>query len=213
MGFLVDSPYIETLQQFLASAKAKDFLASAPDQAAWQTVQVPRISTLVEILEVTAVPREQAACKNHAVVQGVVAKVWERGGNLLARLAIYDDHTSLSDQNGNHNRPRRIPHYTTILFPEGKAGSRAIQVGVKTRLRVAGSLLIRPYRESLREVLLRSRNLTLLQNLPNSDRVADISAVREATYVAAQSAIVFASILSEPKTSSPVPEQSKKVAP
>ena len=68
VGFLVDSPYIETLQQFLASAKAKDFLASAPNQEAWQAVQVPRISTLVEVLEVAALPHEQATSKNQAVI-------------------------------------------------------------------------------------------------------------------------------------------------
>ena len=213
VGFLVDSPYIETLQQFLASARAKDFLSSAPDPAAWQAVQVPRISTLIEVLEVAALPLAKASSINHASVQGVVAKVWERGGNLLARLAMYDEHTHLAGQNGNHNRPRRIPHYVTLLFPEGKVGCRPVDVEAKTRLRATGSLLIRPYRESLREVLLRSRNLALLQELPNSDRVADISAVREAAYVEAQSAILFTRTQPYPKGFSCLPSHSYKAAP
>jgi hypothetical protein len=193
VGYLVDSPYKETLQQFLASARVPDFLSSTPDKGAWEAVQVPRISTLVETLEVAAPTHEHTVSPNQAVVQGVVVKVWERSGNVLARLAMYDAHTRLTGQNGNRNRPRRIPHYITVLFPEGRVGSRLIHFEPKTRLRVAGSLLIQPYRETLREILLRSRNLVLLEGLANSDRAADISAQREATYVVAQSAIVFAS--------------------
>ena len=203
IGYLVDSPYQETLQQFLISARVPDFLSSAPDRGAWEAVQVPRISTLVEILQVSAPTHGQNLSPDQAVVQGVIVKVWERSGHVLARLAIYDAYTRLTGQNGNRNRPRRIPHYITILFPEGRVGGRPIHIEPKTRLRVAGGLLIQPYRETLREILLRSRNLVLLEGLANSDRVADISAQREATYVVARSAIVFANALTHSNAVSP----------
>ena len=191
VGLLVDAPYKETLRQFLAEARAPDFLESVPNQTSWSAVQVPRIATLVEVRELVPVQGERGGFCNHVCVQGVVAKVWERGGNLLARLAIYDEHTTATDQTGNHNRPRRIPHYATALFIEGKAGDREVHVEAKNRLRVTGYLTTRLYRESLKEILLRSRNLALRNDLPNSDRVEDICDTREATYVVVQSAILF----------------------
>ena len=152
IGFLVDSPYIETLRQFLTDAKAPDFLASVPDPANWSSVQVPRISTLVETQELISTQVEKGHCYNRTTIQGVVSKVWERGGNLLARLAIYDEHTLVASPTGNHNRPRRTPHYATILFLDGKVGERPVHLEVKNRLRVIGNLTTRFYRESLKEI-------------------------------------------------------------
>jgi hypothetical protein len=205
IGHLVDAPYIETMRQFLTDARAADFLDSIPDPAGWSAVKVSRVSTIVDAQDVIQTQIEKGKCHNRTTVQGVIAKVWERGGNVLARLAVYDAHTTIASQNGKLDRPRRTPHYVTILFLDGKVNERAVHLEVKNRLRVIGYLSTRFYRESLKEILLRSKNLSLLNNLPNSDRVGDISAAREATYVVAQSAIVFASLGSQAKNAPEIP--------
>jgi hypothetical protein len=195
LGYLVDNPYTETLRQFMSDAKAPDFLENTPNPEDWLPIQIKRVSTLVETQSCNPTHVEKGRCFNRVQVQGIVSKTWESGGSLFARLAIYDRHTRILDpQPGKNGRPRRAAHYVTVVFPEGKAGERAIRLKPRNRLRVSGSLTTRFYPETLREILLRVHKVDLLTNLPNSDRAAEIRALRTATYVVAQSTIVFASL-------------------
>jgi hypothetical protein len=200
-GYLSHTEFEETIRRFLEAADKPDFLERVPpeDLAAWQAIAFKRVNTMfnVEALELLASTKLEGGVINRVVLEGVLAQQWTHAEDVYLRLAVYDQHTPVTGEEGNFGRPRRRPHYITALLPGGKTtGGREVQVHVKDRLRVTGELHDRGYRRSLHELLLAtgSSSVTdLLQRLPNADDLHSISSQQESLHVVASAVIVYAS--------------------
>ncbi len=140
---------------------------------------------------------------NRVVLEGEVAKQWTHSEDAFLRLAVYDAHTRVTKEKGNYGRPRRLPHYITLLLPGGKTtGGREVGVHPKERLRATGELHDRGYRRTLHEMLVGtgSQAVTdLLQRLPNAGELHTISAQQESLHVVVSAVIVYASAGSRQK--------------
>jgi hypothetical protein len=200
-GYLSHTEFDETIRRFLEAADKADFLERVPpeDLAAWQSIAFKRVNTMfnVETLELLDSTKPEGSVINRVVLEGVLAQQWTHAEDVYLRLAVYDQHTPVTGEEGNFGRPRRRPHYITALLPGGKTtGGREVQVHVKDRLRVTGELHDRGYRRTLHELLLAtgSSSVTdLLQRLPNADNLHSISAQQESLHVMASAVIVYAS--------------------
>lgn len=205
-GYLADMPYEESIREFLddvrfprAQKKAKAFpggklIDEFPNREEWDKVRVKRVNTRLEVvdLEIFMEGNNGREIVNFAEVEGIVATAWRWGGDLYARLAIYDCYASILPGNGKNGHPRRKPHYVTVVFPESKVSGRAIELHERSRVRVRGAVLMRLYNETLREMLIRNAKIgLLLDEIPNADQIGQYRASRAATYVIASSAQVF----------------------
>ena len=200
-GYLSHSEFDETIRNFLEAARKPDFLENVPkeDLAAWQAITFKRVNTMfnVETLELLDSKKPEAGVINRVVLEGPVAKQWTHSEDVYLRMAVYDQHTRVTKEKGNYGRPRRLPHYLTIVLPGGKTtGGREVVANVKDRLRVTGELHDHGYRRTLHEMLLgtgSSAVTDLLQRLPNADELHTISAQQESLHVVASAVIVYAS--------------------
>ena len=108
----------------------------------------------VETLELLGSPKLDGGVIDRVVLEGVVARQWIHGEDVHLRLAVYDQHTPVTKEKGNFGRPRRRPHYLTILLPGGKTtGGRRVVVHLKDRLCTTGELHVWGYRRTLHEML------------------------------------------------------------
>ena len=200
-GYLSHTEFDETIRRFLEAADKPDFLEIVPkeDLAAWQAISFKRVNTMfnVNTLELLESAKPESGLLDRVILEGVIARQWTHVEDTYLRLAVYDSHTPTTKDKGNNGRPRRRPHYITILLPGGKTtGSREVQVHVKDRLRVTGELHDRGYRRSFHELLLATGSssvMDLLQRLPNADDLHSISAQQESLHVVASAVIVYAS--------------------
>ena len=200
-GYLSHTEFDETIRNFLEAARKPDFLENIPqkDLAAWQAITFKRVNTMfnVETLELLDSKKPVAGVINRVVLEGPVAKQWTHSEDVYLRMAVYDQHTRVTKEKGNYGRPRRLPHYLTIVLPGGKTtGGREVVANVKDRLRVTGELHDHGYRRSLHEMLLGTGSTAvtdLLQRLPNADELHTISAQQESLHVVAFAVIVYAS--------------------
>ena len=206
-GYLSHTEFDETIRNFLEAARKPDFLENVPkeDLAAWQAVTFKRVNTMfnVETLELLDSQKPEAGMINRVVLEGPVSRQWTHSEDVYLRLAVYDQHTRVTKEIGNYGRPRRLPHYLTILLPGGKTtGGRQVVASLKDRLRVTGELHDRGYRRTLHEMLLAtgSSSVTdLLQRLPNAGDLHTISAQQESLHIVASAVIVYASAGSRQK--------------
>ena len=193
-GYLVDAPYTETLAEFLRDAR-KDGLIDRLDNAEkFRQVRVKRVGTRLDVLELERLTNAAELQAADVMVQGIAAKLWNSSRNLKVRLAIYDQYTDILTPGTNGKRPRRKAHYLTAFFPDSKVGGKDVKIHKRNRIRLAGSLQIHFYRQTLREVLLRSGNATLIGEL---DAVIDpdqIFAIQDSVSMRVDSAIVLASM-------------------
>ena len=200
-GYLSHSEFDETIRNFLEAARKPDILDNVPgeDLTAWQAIAFKRVNTMfnVETLELLDSHKPEAGVINRVVLEGPVARQWTHSEDVYLRLAVYDSHTRITKEKGNYGRPRRLPHYLTILLPGGKTtGGREVVANVKDRLRVTGELQDHGYRRTLHEMLLATGSsavMELLQRLPNADDLHTISAQQESLHVVASAVIVYAS--------------------
>ena len=200
-GYLSHSEFEETIRNFLEAARKPDFLENVPkeDLAAWQAITFKRVNTMfnVETLDLLDSKKPGVGVINRVVLEGPIAKQWTHSEDVYLRMAIYDQHTRVTKEKGNYGRPRRLPHYLTIVLPGGKTtGGREVVANVKDRLRVTGELHDHGYRRSLHEMLLGTGSTAvtdLLQRLPNADELHTISAQQESLHVVASAVIVYAS--------------------
>ena len=213
-GFLTHTQIDETIRKFLEAAGEPGFLNDVPseDLDAWRGIAFRRRSAVLNVLSLamldadgrvleTAGPGDELIPETltQAALEGVIAQTWEylRDGGVdrFARLAVYDCHTRTEDKEGNFGRPRRKPHYVTVLFPAGKTtGGHEVQVSEKSRLRVAGDLHDLGQRVTLHDALTRtgkSHVMELIQRLPGAERLHDISAQWETLHVRADAVIVY----------------------
>jgi len=200
-GYLSHSEFDETIRNFLEAARKPDFLENVPkeDLAAWQAITFKRVNTMfnVETLDLLDSKKPGVGVINRVILEGPIAKQWTHSEDVYLRLAVYDQHTRVTKEKGNYGRPRRLPHYLTIVLPGGKTtGGRGVVANVKDRLRVTGELHDHGYRRTLHEMLLgtgSSAVTDLLQRLPNADELHTISAQQESLHVVASAVIVYAS--------------------
>ncbi len=203
-GYLTHTEFEETLRKFLEAAGEPGFLDGLPpdDRPGWQAIAFKRVNTMFNVEELTLLEADgrlagQATGINRVVVEGIVARAWTHSEDRYLRLAVYDRHTPVTQGRGNYGRPRRKPHYVTILLPAGKTtGGREVAARLKDRLRVTGALRDRGYRQTLHEALLRTGSsavVELMQRLPNAERMQEIAAQQETTHLEAAAVIVYAS--------------------
>ncbi len=124
---------------------------------------------------------------NTVEVEGLVTRVWDRKGDVFARLAVYDERAEILEPAKDGRLPRRQAHYVTLQFEGGKtADGVPVSVTDKDRVRVSGYLRDSAYSESLREFLRKAQKV---------DRIADgdddVRVGRVATYVVVRSLVRF----------------------
>ena len=192
-GYLVDAPYTESLAEFLWDARKKDLLDDLENTDQLRQIQIKRIGTRLDVLELERLQADAAPQGANVMVQGVVAKVWDSSRHRMVRLAIYDQYTEITKKGQNGKRPKRKPHYITARFVDGKVGDQEITLRKRNRIRLSGALQIRFYKETLREVLMRSGNANLVGDFHNID-LDEVFAIRNSVSVTAHSAIVLASM-------------------
>lgn len=211
-GFLTHTQYQETIMKSLDAANAPDFLETVPeaDKAVWRSLRFQRRNAMlnVQALQWTeekvslgdkALIRRFGNAHNSAIIEGIVARLWEfthdDGIHLFARIACYDEHTPIAEgQAGKAGRSRRMPHYLTVKLVDGKAGGYPVRLEKKMRVRVTGHIAEQGTRVTLREQLLDTgseRVIELLGRLPNADRLNEISSQQSSMHIEAEALIVY----------------------
>jgi hypothetical protein len=167
-GYLSDITQWETMRDFLLKARQVNLVERVPELAPALGARVKRgLSCVVpETLQVLDPGDHPVTLQSSARLEGVVARLWQYGGDLFARLAVYDRYTRLTSLPGNHGRMRRIPHYLTVQFLKERVDGRQVDLKLKDRLRVNGTLGSRVYSENLR---------TFLISAGEADRLAHLS--------------------------------------
>ena len=188
-GYLVDVPFDEPLRRFLTAASAQRFLEGVDNPREWEKIVAKRVTTRLEVMDLHVLDNG-APPVNRMMIQGVVAKAWDSGRNSFARLAVYDRHTKIIARTGT-KYPKRKPHYISVKFLDGLVDGRQLSLKKRDRIRIAGSLYVHYYRETLHDLLVHNRYIDLLQSIPNFN-AQEICALRSAVYIIAQSMILFA---------------------
>lgn len=215
-GFLTHNWINETLRHFLDAAQDTTFFDWVPteDLVAWQEIAFRRSSAVLNVLYLGLLDENgltegnygneedfEPGTLNKVVLEGIVSGskwsfVHDEGVDEFARLATYDRHTRIDEKReGNFGRPRRRPHYITVLFPSGKTtGGQPIQLAQKGRLRVVGQLSDRGQEITLHNALVRTgsqKAIELMQRLPGTDRLYEIVSQWEVLHVRADAAIIY----------------------
>jgi len=212
-GYLVHREYQETLRKFLDEANAMSFLnhVDPADLPSWRSLTLSRQNGLVNALSMSLLDGNgvliehfgepiQDKSQNRAHVEGIVARVWEYrqddGIDLFARIAIYDEHTPIdSKRTGNFGRARRMAHYTTIRFSNGKTSSgAAIRLQTKMRIRVVGELRDKAQIVTLRDELLKTGSSAvagMMQRVTDAGQLSEIKNQQESLHVLANAVVVY----------------------
>ena len=192
-GYLSDITQWETLRDFLLKARQAGLVERIPELAHAMDAKVKRMLTCVipETLEVLDLKVGQFTPQSNARLEGVVVCVWEYGGHLFIRLAVYDRHTLTTDTPGNNGRERRIPHYVTVQFPNEQVDGRGVSLKPKDRIRVSGSLGSLVYSENLRSFLLSAHKADVLANLSDGQAPDEVWTAYVQTCLVAQKMIQY----------------------
>lgn len=192
-GYLSDITQWETLRDFLLKARQTGLVDRIPELAPAIDAQVKRMVTCVipETLEVIAANPGHSPVQSTARLEGVVARVWEYGGHLFARVAVYDRHTLTTATPGNNGRERRIPHYVTVQFLNEQVDGRGVNLKPKDRIRVSGILGSRVYSENLRSFLLSAHKADVLATLSDGQAPDDVWTAYVQTCLVAQKMIQY----------------------
>jgi hypothetical protein len=191
-GYLSDTTQWESLRDFLLKARQPDLIQKIPDLAAAFNAQVKRAVTYVipEMVEFIQGGKD-VPLVNTARLEGVVARVWEYGGHLFTRVAVYDQHTTTTGEAGNNGRNRRVPHYITVQFTDEQVDGRTVGLKARDRMRVTGSLGSRVYSENLRSFLLSAHQGQVLATLSNGDAADEVWTAYIQTCLLAQTLILY----------------------
>ena len=139
---------------------------------------------------------------NDVEIEGVVTKVWTRNGarrngspnevaapDVYARLAVYDRQaeTLASPDGAGGELPRRRAHYVTIYLPNGRThDGLSVSLSAKDKVRVTGFIREMPYRETLRHILVRTKQIDRIE-----DDDDEILIQRISTYVVVKTLMRF----------------------
>jgi hypothetical protein len=192
-GYLSDFTQWESLRDFLLKARQPGLIERIPELAPAISAQVKRMLTCVipETLEVLDIKAGAYLAQSTARLEGVVARVWEYGGHLFVRLAVYDRHTLTTQTPGNYGRERRIPHYVTVQFTNEQVDGRGVNLKPKDRIRVSGTLGSRVYSENLRTFLLNAHKADVLANLSDGQAPDEVWTAYAQTCLVAKKMIQY----------------------
>ena len=124
---------------------------------------------------------------NHCEVEGIVTKVWYRGADVYARLAVYDEHAEVLEPGKGLGLPRRQAHYMTLQLVDGRtADGLPVSLNVKDHVRATGFLRDSAYSEPLDTFLRKAKQFERIR-----DGDSDVHVGRVATYVVVQTLIRF----------------------
>jgi hypothetical protein len=192
-GYLSDITQWETLRDFLLKVRQISLIERISELAPAIDARVKHMLTCVvpETLEVLPVRSARYILQSSACLEGVVAKLWEFGGHLFARLAVYDHYTQITDMPGNNGRTRRIPHYVTVQFTNEQVDGRVVNLKRQDRMRVSGALGSRIYSENLRTFLLSAHKADVLANLSDGQAPDEVWTAYVQTCLIAQKMIQY----------------------
>ena len=126
---------------------------------------------------------------NSVDVEGIITKVWGRGSDIFARLAVYDEQAEELELAKNGGLPKRQAHYVTLQFLGGKTADGApVSLGDKDHVRVTGYLRDAAYSEAVSTFLRKAKQFDRIR-----ERDVEIRVGRVATYVVAKSLVRFSS--------------------
>ena len=127
---------------------------------------------------------------NSVEVEGIITRVWDREGDVFARLAIYDENAEiLEPPKKKGDLPRRQAHYVTLQFADGKTDDGVpVSLSAKDHIRATGYLRDASYSESLTTFLRKVKQFERIQDRDDERRVG-----RVATYVVVKTLIRFSS--------------------
>lgn len=129
---------------------------------------------------------------NRVEAEGNITKLWSRSnGDILFRLAVYDEHTELLGETDAAGREKRKPHFLTVVVEDGKVGGRAVNLQKGDHVRVSGYLRDEVYFETLREFLLKAKAESVLNLLSQDVSAFNIKSGRVATQVVIDSLVQF----------------------
>jgi hypothetical protein len=158
-GFLRNMDYKESYAQVL-QREGWPKLIEPGDEA----IVVKQSTTQLVVETCEAAPVDDL---NEASLSGIVAKVWRRPhlADVYASLAVYDAHTTITDESARRGLPRRIAHYVRLAFPGGVT-TDGLKVNLEPRrlVIVSGSIINADYSEPLAK---------FLQQANRSDRLTE----------------------------------------
>lgn len=124
---------------------------------------------------------------NSVEIEGIVTRVWERKGDVFARLAVYDERAEILEPARNGGLPRRQAHYATLQLVRGKtADGVPVSLADRDHVRIGGYLRDAAYSESLRDFLRKAQKVSRIAEGDDDVRVG-----RVATYVVVRSLVRF----------------------
>ena len=125
--------------------------------------------------------------KNMVEIEGVVTKVWNRKGDVFARIAIYDEHAEILEPAKNGGFPKRQAHYVTLQLIDGKTSDGgSVSLSAKDKVYASGFLRDSSFSESLQTFLRKAKKFDRIE-----DRDDDVYVGRVATYVVVESLIRY----------------------
>ena len=205
-GYVRQSNFQESLRLILESAGKRTFFDRTEilqeDRLAWKRIYIKRRNSIVQALkiEVLVAPAES---QNFVDLEGIVSEAWlyprDDHEDLFFRIAIYDEHTIETANEGNFGRKKRYAHYINILLPEQRPVSspdeRRISIDIKQRVRVRGELRCTWSVESVHDLLFstgRSDIAGLLQRSgAASDELKTINTQLETLTVVANALVLY----------------------
>ncbi len=124
---------------------------------------------------------------NTVELEGIVTKIWQRGEDVFARVATYDEHAEILEPGKNGELPKRKASYASLMILGGKtADGNPVSLNTKDKVKVTGYIRDVSYSESLRDFLRKAR---LVKRIEDGDD--DVRVGRTATYVIVVSLIRF----------------------
>lgn len=143
--------------------------------------------TRKEAQAVATARRKETFHVNHCEVEGIVTKVWYRGLDVYARLAVYDEHAEVLKPGKGGDLPKRQAHYVTLQLVDGRtADGLPVSLNVKDHVRATGFLRDSAYAEPLDTFLRKAKQFDRIR-----DGDSEVHVGRVATYLAVQTLIRF----------------------
>lgn len=172
-GILVNSPWEEPLAKFLGSAGLPEERIAELDV---NGQAIKRMGTRVDVLELEKREKLPEVPHNHVHLQGLVINTWTYSAKNYARLAIYDEHTTILK--AAQPLPKREAHYVSVQTNPA--------LTERHKVRGQGQIIVRLYRETVREV---ARKLRLELDLSPEEQEA--YAIKPSVYAKLEPVVIF----------------------
>jgi hypothetical protein len=134
------------------------------------------MGTRVDVLELEKREKLPEVPHNHVHLQGLVINTWTYSAKNYARLAIYDEHTTILK--AAQPLPKREAHYVSVQTNPA--------LTERHKVRGQGEIIVRLYRETVREV---ARKLRLELDLSPEEQEA--YAIKPSVYAKLEPVVIF----------------------